>query len=270
MAILDVPGASLYYETRGNGPPLILIPGANGGADVFQQVAEHLSKQFTVVTYDRRGFSRSLLRGAQDYERRLETDADDVKSLIEFLTPEPAILFGNSSGAIVALSVLLNHPSKVVTVVAHEPPTIRVLPDNGAKWRAFFRKCYDVYRQRGVPPAMELFASEIAEGAEAEAMPRAMDPANGGFIPANTMYWFERELLEYTEVEFDLQKLEKDRSKLILAKGSEVRPRSLFGPVVEALASRLNVGVTELPGPHLGYLFYPEGFAEMLLAVLKG
>lgn len=269
MALLDVPGASLYYETRGDGPLLVLIPGANGEADIFQPLAECLSKRFTVVTYDRRGFSRSLLRGAQEYDRRLSIDADDVKMLVEHLSSKPAILFGNSSGAIVALSVLLNHPSKVVTAIAHEPPIVKVLPDNGAKWRVFFKNCYDVYRQRGVRPAMELFASEIAEGKEAEIMPRAMDPSNGGFIPANIMYWFERELLDYTDIEFDLEKLAKGRSKLILAKGSEIRPRSLYEPTVDALASQLDIEVTELPGSHLGYLFNAEIFANELLSILS-
>lgn len=62
-----------------------MIPGASGAADPFHMTAEHLSAQFTVVLYDRRGFSRSVLDGPQDYGRRLATDADDVRRLIEHL-----------------------------------------------------------------------------------------------------------------------------------------------------------------------------------------
>ncbi|ALV33079.1 hypothetical protein AS200_14225 [Streptomyces sp. CdTB01] len=40
MSTFDVPGAQLYYETRGSGPLMLMIPGANGDADAFGMVAE--------------------------------------------------------------------------------------------------------------------------------------------------------------------------------------------------------------------------------------
>ena len=98
MSILDVPGARLYYETVGRGPVMLMVPGANGSADPFKGVAEHLAAHYTVVTYDRRGFSRSQLDGPQGYDHRLETDADDVRRLIEHVSDEPATVFGASSG----------------------------------------------------------------------------------------------------------------------------------------------------------------------------
>ncbi|GAA1246803.1 hypothetical protein GCM10009676_36270 [Prauserella halophila] len=65
MSILHVPGARLYYEVRGDGPLLVLIPGAPGNARVFTALADQLAQRYTVLTYDRRGFSRSVLDGAQ-------------------------------------------------------------------------------------------------------------------------------------------------------------------------------------------------------------
>ncbi|MGH3803284.1 MAG: alpha/beta fold hydrolase [Pseudonocardiaceae bacterium] len=59
-----------------------------------------------VVTYDRRGFSRSQLDGPRDYDHRLEIDADDIRRLIEHLSDEPATIFGSSSGGVVVLEVL--------------------------------------------------------------------------------------------------------------------------------------------------------------------
>ncbi|MEU7859349.1 alpha/beta fold hydrolase [Nonomuraea sp. NPDC049141] len=59
MSICEVPGAGLYYETYGNGPLLIMIPGASGTADSFRMVAEHLAAHHTTLIYNRRGFSRS-------------------------------------------------------------------------------------------------------------------------------------------------------------------------------------------------------------------
>ena len=37
---LKVPGASLYYETRGSGPVLLIIPGGPQDAGVFADVAQ--------------------------------------------------------------------------------------------------------------------------------------------------------------------------------------------------------------------------------------
>src|SRR2546425_8762756 len=102
MNIFKVPGAQLAYEVTGSGPLLILIPGAAGTGEVFRLLAHHLISQYQVVIYDRRGFSRSQLDGPQDYEHRLSTDADDVQRLIAHLTDQPATVFGNSSGALVA------------------------------------------------------------------------------------------------------------------------------------------------------------------------
>jgi pimeloyl-ACP methyl ester carboxylesterase len=39
MSYFEVPGARLYYETRGTGPLLLLIPGANGDANVFPSLS---------------------------------------------------------------------------------------------------------------------------------------------------------------------------------------------------------------------------------------
>ena len=48
----------LYREVRGAGPVLLLIPGGNGDAGFYEPFAKALSGDFTVISYDRRGFSR--------------------------------------------------------------------------------------------------------------------------------------------------------------------------------------------------------------------
>src|SRR5262245_47670587 len=122
MSTLNVPGAVLYYEVSGDGPLLMMIPGAAGTGEVFRPLVGPLAQRYQVVTYDRRGFSRSQLDGPQDYDHRLVTDADDVRRLIEHVMDKPAIVFGNSSGATVALEFLIRYPERVDSVVPHEPP----------------------------------------------------------------------------------------------------------------------------------------------------
>ena len=61
---LQVPGASLYYEVRGSGPVLLMIPGGPMDADGFTEIAERLADSYTVVTYDCRGNSRSPMQSS--------------------------------------------------------------------------------------------------------------------------------------------------------------------------------------------------------------
>lgn len=55
---------------------------------------ENLAARFTVVSYDRREFSKSQVDGPQDYAHRLETDADDIRLLIQYLGADPGVVFG--------------------------------------------------------------------------------------------------------------------------------------------------------------------------------
>lgn len=266
MSILEVPGARLYYETHGSGPLMLMAPGANGEADIFKTVTEYLAAHYTVVTYDRRGFSRSQLDGPQDYDHRLETDADDVRRLIEHLGDEPATVFGSSSGGIVVLEVLTHHPSVVRTLVPFEPPAVRVLPD-GQKWVDFFFGIYDLYRQSGIEPALKKFREQAFTESDRQAMARARNPKNGEYILANATYWFEHELRQYPAVDLDLDALKAHADRIVPAVGRESRGRPTYEVNVE-LGKKLGRDLIELPGGHTGFVTHPAEFARELLDAL--
>lgn len=266
MSILEVPGARLYYETHGSGPLMLMVPGANGVSDGFRMVTEYLAAHYTVVTYDRRGFSRSQLDGPQDYDHRLGTDADDVRRLIEHLSDEPATVFGASSGGVVVLEVLTHHPSVVRTLVPFEPPAVRVLPD-GQKWVDFFFRVYDLYRQSGIEPALEKFREQAFAESDRQAMARARDPKKGEYILANATYWFEHELRQYPAVDLDLDALEAHARRIVLVAGRESRGYPAYEVNVE-LGKKLGRGLIELPGGHVGYVTQPAKFARKFVQSL--
>src|SRR5690348_13055143 len=98
---LTVPGATLYYEVRGRGPVLLLICGGIYDAEGFAGLADELAAERTVVTYDRRGNSRSELTGPPP-KLFVEEQADDAYRILGAVgvsEDEPADVFGNSSGA---------------------------------------------------------------------------------------------------------------------------------------------------------------------------
>jgi pimeloyl-ACP methyl ester carboxylesterase/SAM-dependent methyltransferase len=261
MSYLDVPGARLYYETHGSGPTLVMIAGAGGAADIFRMVTEHLATRYTVVIYDRRGFSRSRLDGPQDYGHRLATDADDVRHLIAHHGDEPAIVFGASSGAIVALTVLARHPDTVGTLIAFEPPLMRYLPD-GQKWIDVFAQLYEMYRRAGIGPALEAFRDRTFPLSDRQVMARA--PRND----ANAAHWFEHELRQYPAVELDLDALTTYADRIVLAAGREGHGYPAHD-VTAVLGETLGRRVVELPGGHTGCVSHPDGFARGLVAALE-
>ncbi len=266
MSTIAVPGAHLSYEVSGSGPILLLIPGASGTGESFRPLVEHLTAHYQVVTYDRRGFSRSSLDGPQDKEHRLATDADDVRRLLGRLTDQPATVFGSSSGAIVALEVMSCSPERVQTVVAHEPPVVKLLPD-APKWLASFDGVYETYRQQGIPEAMHQFASEVFGGIDHQVLHHAMREHTNEYTLSNATYWMEHELRQYPRVELDLAALAANAERILLACGRDSQNQMTSQPN-RVLARQLGREIVTFPGGHLGFLSSPSKFASELLTVL--
>jgi pimeloyl-ACP methyl ester carboxylesterase len=265
MSILVLPGARLYYETHGRGPLLLMVPGASGTADIFKGVAAQLAAHYTVVTYDRRGFSRSYLEGPQDYEHRLETDVEDVRRLIEHVSDAPATLFGSSSGGVVVLAVLTSHPSVVRTLVPYEAAAVRLLPE-GQQWVDFLLEIYALYRHAGLEPALQKFRAQSFAEVDRQAMARATDLTNGE-IRANATYWFERELRQYPAVDLDLEALKTYATRIVPTAGRASRGYPTYAVNAE-LAKKLGRELVELPGGHAGYAAHPAEFARELVQAL--
>lgn len=118
----------LYFERRGSGLPLLMIVGGGGDCGVYAPAAELLSESYTVLTYDRRGNSRSRLRGRQVRTNPSE-QSEDAIAVIKTNGFESALVFGSSGGAIVALDLAAHHGGAIDAIVADEPAVPSVLPD---------------------------------------------------------------------------------------------------------------------------------------------
>jgi pimeloyl-ACP methyl ester carboxylesterase len=125
---IEVNGAEIHYELRGSGPRLLFIPGAEGDAEEYLRVVVALEDRFSILSYDRRAFSRSA-RPADYVGTTVEQQADDAAALMRALNFAPASVWGNSSGAIIGLSLVLRHPDVVETAMLHEPPLFAGMND---------------------------------------------------------------------------------------------------------------------------------------------
>lgn len=265
--VLEVPGARLYYETVGNGSPLLLIPGGNGTAHIMGPLSQVLAERFRVITFDRRGFARSELLGAQDYERRLQTDADDALQLIQQVAGAPAAVFGPSSGAIVALQAMTQGPSSISTLVAFEPPATKYMPtfEGGQQLLQLMYDTYGVYKRSGIVPALDLF-NTCMPPETVEHFRRMRDPSNPQ-VRATIEYWMEHELRQYTSVDFDTATLTANAARIVMAAGAGSRDFPLH-PLTENLAKELDAPFVEFPGAHSGYAVHSADFGTALMNLL--
>ena len=108
----------LYYEERGEGVPILLIPPAGATASTWGAATEQLARIGQVITYDRRGYARSGGKPA----RSMSTHTADAAALLEHLQTPPAVVVGTSAGAAIAVDLAVRRPDLVRVVIAHEFP----------------------------------------------------------------------------------------------------------------------------------------------------
>ena len=255
----EVDGAELYYEVRGRGPAVLLITGATGDAGHFEQAADVLASEHTVITYDRRGNSRSRPAGPTT----LDQQADDAVALLRHVGTAAAVVFGTSGGAVIALKLAIRAPDVARDVIVHEPPFIQVLPDAEEIGRAFQAQVEQALATRGARGAMELF---VRENAGSDVFDR-LDPPLRERMLANGPLFFEHELamfMSWTPSETELAGL---RVPVRTLAGRDHRG-SFYYRASAWLANALNVDLVEVPGAHAPYLAHPSEFAAALRPLL--
>lgn len=107
-----------YCEQRGEGPHLVLVPSGEGDCASFDELAGQLADQFTVLTFDTPGFSRSTVAGPEDIS--ITGLGGQIAELVTSLGVQPATFYGCSSGGHAVLDILVNHPELVRNAVVHE------------------------------------------------------------------------------------------------------------------------------------------------------
>ncbi|MEU7865982.1 alpha/beta hydrolase [Dactylosporangium sp. NPDC049140] len=264
---LDVPGATLYYEVRGSGPVLLLICGGIYDADGFAALADELAAERTVVTYDRRGNSRSLLDGPPALII-MEEQADDayrVLGAVGVTEDEPADVFGNSSGAVIALELATRYPGMVHTVIAHEPPVFELLPDFD-HWRTVMAQVGEAYHDGGTGPAMEVFRAAMNMHGDDNTPSTPPSPEFGARMMANMDFFVAYEVPPVSEYVPDLDGLRSLPVRIVPAVGATSAGEPPNRAARE-LGARLETAVVEFPGGHGGF-GDAEPFATRLREVL--
>jgi pimeloyl-ACP methyl ester carboxylesterase len=283
--ILATGDADIAYDVHGSlptqdGRPALFMIGQPMCASGFDTLVSYLPDR-TVVTYDPRGLGRSTRRDGR-VDNTPTTQAEDVHAIIETLGAGPVEMFASSGGAVTALALVAAHPGDVITLVAHEPPLIPVLPDATAaeRARARVREAYDA---NGFGAAMAGFIAmtswrgEFTEDYFAQPAP---DPAAFG-MPSEDDGSRDDPLVSdrswaISSYRPDVDALAAAPTRVVIAVGEE--SGDVFtGRTSVATADLLGQVATVFPSHHggfhggeSGYAGQPEAFARKLRDVLDG
>jgi pimeloyl-ACP methyl ester carboxylesterase len=260
---LVVPGAALHYKLRGSGPALLIIAGGGGDADASDGIAEILAERYTVLTYDRRGLSRSALDDPDEI-MTIPTHGDDASHLLAEVVGEAAFVFGASLGALVALDLAARHPEQVRALVAHEPPLPRLLSDAE---RVEAERVQRAIEQGPRSPGW----AEVLQRVKVDHADR--EPGVELGVPteqriANSRFFAARDAPAAHRFEPDVDAL-RARSVPIVAAGGHRSREGFPHRAARALAEVLDVEFAEFPGDHAGFATRPSAFAHRLAEVLE-
>jgi len=103
-------GARFYYETYGEGAPLLLIHGNGESIGSFKGQIGDFSRHHRVIAMDSRGQGKSELGSTRlTYEQM----AEDTNALLDHLGLRQVKVLGWSDGGIIGLLLTIHHPEKV-------------------------------------------------------------------------------------------------------------------------------------------------------------
>src|SRR5215212_1429030 len=107
-------GVDLYYETHGQGEPLIFVPSTAYSGDVWKPWQMPLASSLQLIFHDPRGCGRSA---PSQTLYTIEQMALDIAALMDHLKIPSAHLIGHSMGGRIGLEMALNFPGRVKSLI---------------------------------------------------------------------------------------------------------------------------------------------------------
>src|SRR6266850_8512284 len=107
-------GVDLYYETHGQGEPLLLIPSTAFSGEVWKPSQLPLAQAAQLILHDPRGTGRST---ASQQVYTINQMANDVVALLDHLKIASAHVLGHSMGGRIGLEMALNFPGRVKSLI---------------------------------------------------------------------------------------------------------------------------------------------------------
>ncbi|GIH19216.1 alpha/beta fold hydrolase [Rugosimonospora africana] len=110
MTTVSTSGGTVAYDCLGSGDPIVLLPSGGHDQHDYDEIRRLLPDGYRSIGVDWPGHGRSPAGTAASTELRL---AQIVEELLESLTPDGAVLAGNSVGGNVAARLAIRRPDLV-------------------------------------------------------------------------------------------------------------------------------------------------------------
>jgi pimeloyl-ACP methyl ester carboxylesterase len=265
VPVLRVDRAQLHFELAGAGAPLVLVHGSWDDASTWSRVAPAFAASHRVLTYDRRGHSRSAQAPGRG---TLAEDAHDLALLLERLGLAPAHVACSSLGGTVALRLAGTRPELFASLAVHEPPLFALLardPDAAGELRAVRAALDDVREalergddEAGARTFVERVAFEPGAWTSLSRGLRAMFVANA--------HTFLDEVRGGDQDTLDLEPLRSFARPVLLTRGTE-SPPYFQRPLAQLAGALPRAELRVFAGAgHVPHATHPEEYVRTIAA----
>lgn len=261
--LVEVTDVELHYERRGTGPSIVLVHGGTVDGGFYDEIADLLADEFTVVVYDRRGNFRSPV--PRNRETSITQQADDLAKLIEASSVQPAVVWASSIGGVIALELLVRRPQLLRGLIVHEPTLFTALDNADDVLQHLITHTAAAIERGGIAGALEEHArQELGDTFD------KLSPQRRQRMFDNAEQFFEAELPGFAtsmpDAEILATKLKTTRLPVLaVASPSE-------GPLRQTsqwVADQAGTALRELPGGHLPHIDEPTATAELIRAFTR-
>jgi len=114
MPTVKVGDINIYYESHGDGEPILLIQGYAQYSGHWATMTPPLSKEYRVISFDNRGTGQS---DKPDIPYTMKMMAADAKGLLDAIGVDSAHIFGVSMGGMISQEFALNHHDKLRSLI---------------------------------------------------------------------------------------------------------------------------------------------------------
>jgi pimeloyl-ACP methyl ester carboxylesterase len=213
--------------------------------------------------------ARSTMNQPQNFE--ISQQSRDALAVLRAVGEESAFVFGNSSGAVIALDMAKTQHQAIRAVVAHEPPIARLHPD-ARKWQRFFAAVYvTAFRFGSSLAALRFF---LGVELPVRQLIRATGDVNIHREQSSERYisskdasdfLVKQELLPVTNYLPDVERIKQNGVRVFIAVSKwGLDRKTWYAQVAQILAEQLGSELVTFPGHHGSFLDMSHEFAATL------
>lgn len=115
MAFVERQDASIYWNSLGQGEPVVLIMGLGCSSAMWFRVAPQLARKHRVILLDNRGSGRTRVR--HGIVHRVSNMAADVAAVLDACNEKSAHVLGFSMGGMIAQQFLIDFPERARSLI---------------------------------------------------------------------------------------------------------------------------------------------------------